>query len=432
MIDDIGRESRATSEGVRAIPVEHALPRWERHQVAFAAALALITLHLVDGRAARDGGWPSIARLADVAVGTALVAIASRMFRTGERALRSSLAFLAGIPAAGLGLGITGAHIWKLGARGVDLTGLASLGAGLVLLGIGAWTLMRPVRGWRRLLALPVAAAFVYYVLAPLVIAAFVTHVPPTVLGGRTPADQGLSYRNVTLTTSDGVRLSSWYVPSRNGAAVVVLHGSSSTRLNVLDHVGVFGRSGYGVLALDARGHGASGGTAMDLGWHEDTDIRAAVSFLSRQPDVEPGRIGVFGISMGATGALAAAAADDRIGAVISEGAAIASFDDALTLGSVWTLPFYWNVFAAADLMSDAEPPIGLEDAMGKIGSRPVLLIAGRGGELILNRRYAAAGSERTELLELPDVKHSLGIWRRPAQWRASVIGFLDRALLER
>jgi alpha-beta hydrolase superfamily lysophospholipase len=273
----------------------------------------------------------------------------------------------------------------------------------------------------------------IFYVFAPLTIAVFMTHVPPTMLGGTTPADKGLAYRDITVATTDGVRLSGWYVPSRNGAAVVVIHGSGSSRLNILDHIAVFAGAGYGVLALDARGHGRSDGVAMDLGWLEDLDVDAGVSFLVHQPDVDPHRIGAFGLSMGGVGALEAAASDPRIAAVVSEGVSVHSFADALTLGSDgwWHLPFYWMTTTAADLLSPADPPMGVEEAMTRIGPRPVLLISGRGrDEGILNRKFAAAGSARTELLELPDTKHSQGIWWHTEEWTSRVIGFLDRALL--
>ena len=40
-----------------------------------------------------------------------------------------------------------------------------------------------------------------------------------------TPADAGHEYEDVTLTTEDGLTLSGWYIPSRNGAAAILLHG---------------------------------------------------------------------------------------------------------------------------------------------------------------------------------------------------------------
>lgn len=75
-------------------------------------------------------------------------------------------------------------------------------------------------------------------------------------LGSRTPADVGLRYREVTLRSADGVDLAAWWVPSRNRAAVALFHGSGSTRTAVLDQAAVLAERGYGVLLVDARGHG--------------------------------------------------------------------------------------------------------------------------------------------------------------------------------
>ena len=115
--------------------------------------------------------------------------------------------------------------------------------------------------------------------------------------------------------------LAGWYVPSSNGAAVVLRHGSGSTRTDVLDQAAAIARGGYGVLLTDARGHGESGGRAMDFGWFGDADTTAAVTFLTEQPDVDADRIGVVGMSMGGEEAIGAAAADPRISAVVAEGA---------------------------------------------------------------------------------------------------------------
>ena len=67
---------------------------------------------------------------------------------------------------------------------------------------------------------------------------------PRPALGGQTPADLGLAYRDVTFPSSDGVTLAGWYIPSRNGAAVVLLHGAGSTRSGVLDQAAVLAGRG--------------------------------------------------------------------------------------------------------------------------------------------------------------------------------------------
>jgi len=110
-------------------------------------------------------------------------------------------------------------------------------------------------------------------------------------------------------------------VPSRNRAAVVVLHGSGTTRSNVLDQAAVLAKHGFGVLMIDARGHGDSGGDAMDFGWHGDDDVGAAARYLMSRADVDPGRIGAVGLSMGGEEAIGATATNRTLRAVVAEGA---------------------------------------------------------------------------------------------------------------
>jgi pimeloyl-ACP methyl ester carboxylesterase len=366
-----------------------------------------------------------------LAVGASGAAVAA--FRRSSHILQGVLALVVGTAATAAGVAITAVRMVKLGIAGWDFTGVASLGAGVTLLALGAVVLLSGARRWHRLVALPAALLVFYYLLAPLTLAVYVTHVPPTSHTGRTPADVGLPYRDVTMTAADGIELAGWYVPSRNGAGVVVLHGSGSTRSHVLDHLKVLGRHGYGVLALDARGHGDSEGVAMDLGWYGKLDVDAAVSFMARQPDVDPARIGVLGLSMGGEEALITAASDPRIRAVVSEGASAHSFADAGTLGidGALSLPFYWVAFAAAELMTPAPPPMGLEDAIGRIAPRPVLLISGTdGAESVLNRKYRAVAPGSTRLWELPDTAHTHAIWTHPDEWARRVLNFLDGSLL--
>lgn len=406
---------------------------WPPSVVVFAVGASIVTLNLVLWLSQEAPGRSALSRIAGpgVAVGAAVIAV-----RTSRRAGRVSglFALLLGSVVASVGVGDTGLHLVKRGWSETSITGLASIAAGLTLVVLGAVLVLEGVRGWRRLLALPFAAVLYFYVMSPLAVAVYVTNVPPTPVTGRTPAAKGLAYRDVTMRAADGVELAGWYLPSRNGAAVVVLHGSGSNKAAMIDHSAVLARRGYGVLALDARGHGESAGVAMDLGWYGPLDVRAAVVFLSRQPRVDPQRIGVLGVSAGAVSGLTAAAADPRVGAVVSEGAGVATLSDAVSLEvEQWpTIPFFAVRHLAADLMSNAPQPQPITEAMEAIAPRPVLLIAGRGTtERSLNRGYRAAGGATTELWELPDTPHSEAIWYHREAWAQRVVGFLDRALMD-
>ena len=80
-------------------------------------------------------------------------------------------------------------------------------------------------------------------------------------------------------------------------------------------------RHGYGVLLLDRRGEGASEGDYNAFGWAGEPDLRAAIAFLQRQPDVDPARIGGLGLSVGGELLLQTAAHTRALRAVVSEGA---------------------------------------------------------------------------------------------------------------
>ncbi|HEU4946730.1 MAG TPA: alpha/beta fold hydrolase [Kribbella sp.] len=338
-----------------------------------------------------------------------------------------------GLTAAGAGIGIR--HLEKAGLTVLTVVGLMAMVAGLVLLGFGFRLSWKALDGWARLALVPVGLA-VLVVCYALAIAVMVTVVPPTSLGAETPADRGMTYRDVSFTTTDGVQLSAWYVPSGNGAAVVLMHGAGSTRTAVLPHAAVLARHGYGVLMVDARGHGKSGGRGMDLGWYGDQDVMAAVTFLTQQPGVDPGGIGVVGLSMGGEQAVGAAAADDRIRAVVGEGVtartaadragwlpgglegALLRGLDALTYGFV-------------DLLTPASPPARLDDAVAAADNARFLLITGGTvpEEPLAAAHLKAAAPDRVDVWEVGHAGHTEGLQVQPAEWDARVVALLDAQL---
>ena len=81
--------------------------------------------------------------------------------------------------------------------------------------------------------------------------------------------------------------LKGWYVPSRNGAAVISFPGRKGPQKPAR----MLARHGYGVLVFDRRGEGESDGEPNIFGWGGDSDIKAAIRFLQQRPDVDPGRI---------------------------------------------------------------------------------------------------------------------------------------------
>ena len=231
--------------------------------------------------------------------------------------------------------------------------------------------------------------------------------------------------------------LSGWYVPSRNGAAVVLLHGAGSTRSAVLPHAVVLADDGFGVLLYDARGHGRSQGRAMDFGWYGDLDVAAAVDFVAGQADVKPGRVAALGLSMGGEEALGAAASDPRIRAVVAEGGTTRVAGDKAWLSDVHGVRGWAQeqldraMYATADVLTAASPPIRLQDAVARTSPRAILLITAGG---VPDEGHAAthlrAGSPATvQVWTAPGAGHTRALAVHPAEWEDRVVSFLAHAL---
>ena len=120
------------------------------------------------------------------------------------------------------------------------------------------------------------------------------------------PADAGLAFEEVRLTTDDGVRLHAWYLPHPEArGALLFLHGNAGNISHRLDSLAIFHRLGLATLILDYRGFGLSEGSPNEAGTYLDAD--AGWRHLVAARGYPPERIVVFGRSLG--GAVAAHAA---------------------------------------------------------------------------------------------------------------------------
>lgn len=119
----------------------------------------------------------------------------------------------------------------------------------------------------------------------------------------QTPAIYGLDYDDLTLSTSDGVNINAWFVPTQEARGVVLFcHGNAGNIGHRLDSIRIFRDLGLSVLIFDYRGFGRSQGRPSETGTY--LDARAAWNFLVEEKGVEPERIIIFGRSLG--GAVAA------------------------------------------------------------------------------------------------------------------------------
>ena len=401
-------------------------------RTAFHASVAVISLHTAaDAFLAPERGTASSDHLLPGLVTLALLAGASWLWERSRDGVRALVALpLGALALVGAGLAVAGARVDGVG--GDEWTGLLLLPAGAALVAVGVlllWRSRRPgrFRYVRRGLLAVAGAIAALWVVVPVAVALFATHRPREDVE---PVALGRAHEEVTVRTEDGLDLDGRYVRSRNGAAVIVFPGSPSRAPQARALV----RHGYGVLLLDMRGYAGSEGAPNAFGWGAARDVDAAVRFLQARSDVEGGRVGGLGFSVGGEVMLEAAAGNPDLRAVVADGAGERSVRESALRGSRgWlSLPTYAVQTLAVAILSGEPPPASLVDLAPKIAPRPLLLIgAGRdnGGE-DLQPHYFDAAREPKSFWKIPEAGHTGGWEARPREYERRLADFFDAALL--
>ncbi len=133
------------------------------------------------------------------------------------------------------------------------------------------------------------------------------------------PENFGLRYEPITVGLPRS-ELAGWFIPARDGSpgpGVVLVHGWESARDRLLPHVRFLNAAGFHCLLFDVRGHGANPPEVLPISGGEfGADAVAAFDALLARPEVTSSAL--FGHSMGAGGAILAAARDPRCQALVS------------------------------------------------------------------------------------------------------------------
>lgn len=407
-----------------------------RERWVFLVAAGVLVVHVVDdsfvnpelGTSASDHVLSGIVLIGFIV----LCAVIHPRLPAGGRAV---LEILLGL----LGLVMTGEAVYAFAngvQRGDDFTGILVLPAAVALLILAAVVLWRsrrlddsrPRRYLRRGAFTVLGVVVLMWFMVPFLMSYPYTHlsraeVPDNELGDR-------AYEEVAFETSDGLELEGWYLPSTNGAAVIAFAG----RTHAQNPARFLNDAGYGVLLYDRRGEAASDGDPNAVGWDRATDVEAGIAYLQSRPDVDPERIGGIGFSVGGEMLLEAAATNDDLKAVVSEGAGIRSVKEGWEQDGVqkWVeLPTWTAITAGVAVFSGSTPPANLMDLVSDISPRPVFFIyatEGQGGESLNPQYYEAAGEPKQ--IWKTDSTHVMGYEADPDEYTERVTAFFDEALL--
>lgn len=229
------------------------------------------------------------------------------------------------------------------------------------------------------------------------------------------------------------------YGHSHGGGYAIGARELLDGREYLLDPLGpAFARAGYVTLCIDMPVFGeratvSEAFAAKALLWHGNSlfgqmlsDHSAALTYLAARPDVDPTRIGAFGISMGCVLSYWLAAMDPRIAAV----AHLCCFADFRTMIELGAHDGHGIYLTVPGLLREADG--GSIAAL--IAPRPQLVCIGEADHLTPPAAVARAWSElepayasrpdRLELVSEPGVGH-----RETARMREATLAFFRRHL---
>ncbi|MDE2816815.1 MAG: alpha/beta fold hydrolase [Chloroflexota bacterium] len=252
-------------------------------------------------------------------------------------------------------------------------------------------------------------------------------------LPAETPALEPLAF-----PAADGTRLAAWFLahPQPQGT-VLMLHGFGTNHFGLVHLAYDLLAHGFQSLLFDFRGHGASEGEVTTLGLRERRDVIGALQYLRSRGDVDPDRIGVYGVSMG--GATALLTLEDGMGvrALVTD-SAFATLRGAIDHGfrriaglppSIFRTPTVW--FSSRFVGEKLDHVLGRVRPIDRIKHTapcPLLIIHGTEDDVVYvqdaYQLYLAAEGPK-ELWIIPDAGHGRAHEKLRDAYVERVAGFL-------
>jgi uncharacterized protein len=244
----------------------------------------------------------------------------------------------------------------------------------------------------------------------------------PRFLGASIEANPSIfrheGYCELQTRTADGVMLSGYGVfladnLSASGT-VILCHGWGAGRHDIDQYALHFMSLGYNVVGYDFRGHGDSGGSTSHLGLNEVSDMRAILADLRSNKLLTPPLV-LFGVSMGASVAIATAAGDSEAVAVIAESPfnSLESEVDYYVARAYPFLPKYpirWLAFRFAELqIGRSMKSFRVQDSLDELSPRPLFLYHNEGDTLVPvyhSDEIARAYGEHAQYWKIPGGDH--------------------------
>lgn len=199
----------------------------------------------------------------------------------------------------------------------------------------------------------------------------------------------------VVVQTEDGLELAAWYAPATapsTGTTVLVLPGNAGSRAVRAPLAAALTAAGIDVLLLDYRGYGGNPGSPTEEGLA--ADARAAHRYLVAERMVDPGRMVLFGESLGA--AVAARLAIERpVGGLVLR----SPFTSLTDIGEI-----HYPFLPVRALLRDRFP---LREIIASVPA-PIIVVGSEADEIVPSvQSRAVAAAAGAEYVEVPGAHHN-------------------------
>lgn len=220
-----------------------------------------------------------------------------------------------------------------------------------------------------------------------------------------------------------------WFFPGTRPGAVLLVHGSGSSRLATKDELKLLGRAGFSVLTYDQPGHGESEGRPS-YGPSRREALLRAIDFLAAQPGVE--RVGALGLSYGGYDLIHVAATTDRVHAIAVAGTpGDLERHGRYEYSGAFGLRFFGAKLAMRAYDIPLEEPTA-ESVIARLSPRPILFLQGEKDHTVpkelVFRLYEAALPPKT-WVDLPESGHCDYAERDPELYARTLESFFSEAL---
>jgi alpha-beta hydrolase superfamily lysophospholipase len=301
----------------------------------------------------------------------------------------------------------------------------------------------RRLRFWPALACLGIAVLVAWWIAGGVILSEAALH-PSRVSVTDEPAlalttELGASVRDVQIRAFDSASLRAWmFEPARaSNGTVMLFHGMADSRLSELGYARLLLKHGYGVLAIDERANGSSGGEIETFGVLERRDTHSWADWLFANTRTR--RLYGLGESMGAGALLESLATEPRFRAVVAEcpfqnfrEVAYDRVSQHFGTRPEFKRPLYFGVIESGLLYARWRYGIDLgaaspEDAVA-VTHTPVLLIHGLADDNVYpvqSKRMAASNPAHVSLWQ-PMACHTCALGAVPAEFERRVIGWFQ------